>query len=241
MHHSHHIGHPKKFKEYLLEFFMLFLAVTLGFFAENIREHISEEHKSKELLQVVGKDLRSDLKQLKILQKSELNKMSICDSFRIILNQSPERINQDKYYHLVTELPLFMVFNSIDKSRIDAEAKGYFLKSENQELSNYITKYNMYLLQFKELEKLFVGLSQKYMYDIVPKIAEPDLFQTYWKSTNTPFVTSKIGFKPISSLDINNTKFLLSNTKGILTAQKSCIDSMLYYGDKSTSIIELKK
>ena len=36
--HPHHITHKKKWGEYLLEFLMLFLAVFLGFVAENIRE-----------------------------------------------------------------------------------------------------------------------------------------------------------------------------------------------------------
>jgi hypothetical protein len=39
VHHAHHPNQKKKISEYLLEFFMLFFAVTLGFFAENVREH----------------------------------------------------------------------------------------------------------------------------------------------------------------------------------------------------------
>ena len=39
VHHSHHSMDKKSWKGYVLEFFMLFFAVTLGFFAENIREH----------------------------------------------------------------------------------------------------------------------------------------------------------------------------------------------------------
>jgi hypothetical protein len=39
VHHHPDLHHEKKkFKEYLLEFVMIFLAVTLGFFAETIRE-----------------------------------------------------------------------------------------------------------------------------------------------------------------------------------------------------------
>ena len=34
--HPHHVTHKKKWGEYLLEFVMLFLAVFLGFVAENI-------------------------------------------------------------------------------------------------------------------------------------------------------------------------------------------------------------
>jgi len=33
-----HTHQPKKWKEYISEFLMLFTAVTLGFFAENLRE-----------------------------------------------------------------------------------------------------------------------------------------------------------------------------------------------------------
>lgn len=38
--HPHHVTHKKKWGEYFLEFLMLFLAVFLGFLAENFREHV---------------------------------------------------------------------------------------------------------------------------------------------------------------------------------------------------------
>ena len=37
VHHHPHVE-KKNFKQYFLEFLMIFLAVTLGFFAENVRE-----------------------------------------------------------------------------------------------------------------------------------------------------------------------------------------------------------
>ena len=44
VHHHPDLHHKKKnFTEYFLEFLMIFLAVTLGFFAENVREHFDEE------------------------------------------------------------------------------------------------------------------------------------------------------------------------------------------------------
>jgi hypothetical protein len=45
----HHGHHPKKWKEYITEFIMLFAAVTLGFFAENIREHQVVNHRIEKL------------------------------------------------------------------------------------------------------------------------------------------------------------------------------------------------
>ncbi|HMJ46730.1 MAG TPA: hypothetical protein VK498_05340, partial [Ferruginibacter sp.] len=60
VHHPHHVKHKKKWGEYLLEFFMLFLAVFLGFLAENRREHMIEkeraEHYAKSLYQDMVRD-----------------------------------------------------------------------------------------------------------------------------------------------------------------------------------------
>ena len=47
--HPHHVTHKKKWAEYVLEFLMLFLAVFLGFVAENIRETSVERHQEKNM------------------------------------------------------------------------------------------------------------------------------------------------------------------------------------------------
>ena len=59
VHHHPHVE-KKSFKEYFLEFIMIFLAVTLGFFAESLREHISDNAKEKEYLVSIIEDLKSD-------------------------------------------------------------------------------------------------------------------------------------------------------------------------------------
>jgi|SRR5689334_2741803 len=58
----HHHPHPgkKKFKQYFLEFLMIFLAVTLGFFAENLREHFADKKMEKEYMESMVKDLKAD-------------------------------------------------------------------------------------------------------------------------------------------------------------------------------------
>ena len=59
VHHHPHVE-KKSFKEYFLEFIMIFLAVTLGFFAENLREYIKDERATTENMQSMIEDLRSD-------------------------------------------------------------------------------------------------------------------------------------------------------------------------------------
>ncbi|HLX93198.1 MAG TPA: hypothetical protein VKR32_16050 [Puia sp.] len=40
--HHHSRVEKKKFKEYFLEFLMIFFAVTMGFFAESYRKHLGD-------------------------------------------------------------------------------------------------------------------------------------------------------------------------------------------------------
>ncbi len=61
VHHHPDIHHkPKKWKEYFLEFLMIFLAVTMGFFAESYREHLSDKHREKEYMKEIVANLKYD-------------------------------------------------------------------------------------------------------------------------------------------------------------------------------------
>src|SRR5579862_8316510 len=59
VHHHPHVE-KKKFKEYFLEFLMIFLAVTMGFFAEQIREDFTDRSREKEYMKLMIEDLKSD-------------------------------------------------------------------------------------------------------------------------------------------------------------------------------------
>jgi hypothetical protein len=58
--HHHPEVEKKGIKEYILEGLMIFLAVTMGFFAETIREGISDREKGKEYIKSFVHDLRRD-------------------------------------------------------------------------------------------------------------------------------------------------------------------------------------
>ena len=59
VHHHPHVE-KKGFKEYFLEFLMIFLAVTLGFFAEGLRESISDHSTEKEYIVSIIQDMKKD-------------------------------------------------------------------------------------------------------------------------------------------------------------------------------------
>jgi len=65
VHHHPDLHHQKRnWKEYFLEFLMIFLAVTLGFFAETIREHISDKHREKDYIAGLINNVKIDTSDL---------------------------------------------------------------------------------------------------------------------------------------------------------------------------------
>ena len=66
VHHHPHAG-KKKFKEYFLEGLMIFVAVTVGFFAENLRVKLEENKKERQIIGTLGRDLNKDTARLNYL------------------------------------------------------------------------------------------------------------------------------------------------------------------------------
>lgn len=73
VHHHPDLHHkPKKWKEYFLEFIMIFLAVSMGFIAENIRESILNKEKELNYLENLVWDLKGQQKHItEIIKKNE--------------------------------------------------------------------------------------------------------------------------------------------------------------------------
>ncbi len=72
----HHSHHPKKWKEYISEFMMLFLAVFAGFLAESYLDYRTERHKEHDYLVSLVSDLKIDSADISI---KELNMKLVTD------------------------------------------------------------------------------------------------------------------------------------------------------------------
>ncbi|TMI97340.1 MAG: hypothetical protein E6H08_02350, partial [Bacteroidetes bacterium] len=70
--HAHTHTPRKKWFHYFWEFFMLFLAVTLGFFVENQREHFIEDQREKKYAQSLYSDLKLDTARVSFIKSVKL-------------------------------------------------------------------------------------------------------------------------------------------------------------------------
>ena len=97
--HHHPQVEKKNFKEYFLEFIMIFLAVSLGFFAESLREYITEHKHAKEYAIEMISDLKSDTADLKFYIKYTSYAVAYTDTLmQLLAAGDPKQVPTGKLY-----------------------------------------------------------------------------------------------------------------------------------------------
>jgi hypothetical protein len=140
--HPHHVTHKKKWGEYLLEFLMLFLAVFLGFVAENIREHQVEKNRELEFIKSLTIDLGDDIKSLDATIAFEHAAISKLDTLIYLLNNPAlAKQNGDQLYYVARVGPRAYFFVNNSRTFDQLKNSGGFRLIRNAEASNNIMDY----------------------------------------------------------------------------------------------------
>lgn len=235
VHHPLQPTHKKNWSEFIIEFVMLFTAVTLGFFAENVREQMSEKQKKRELLQTVAKDLQAELKQFEFHKNFGQKKIINCDSLILLNNSDHSKVDQKIYYSLLIRTMWWWHFNPNEKSRNEAEAKGYFTEKENTELNYYISKFNFFKNDLKDMEQI-EGNAHKFIIAEFPNFTEHALLDKQLRVPSLE-ITSKLGIKRIDEKTATKLNYQFSVLKLCSDMYIMNIDSMTVYAKKSIDLI----
>ena len=131
VHHHPDLHHDKKkWKEYFLEFIMIFLAVTLGFFAETIREKISERHREKDYIEGLVNNIQTDTAALNGLINRNNTELRAIDTILKIPKQHFTNLPvQDSIYYYALQHTLSLhLFQFTDLTLVQLRnAGGYSL------------------------------------------------------------------------------------------------------------------
>jgi hypothetical protein len=148
----HHSHHPKKWKEYITEFLMLFLAVSLGFFAENLREHQVEKHREISYLKNVHEDLQLDIKNIdNVMSQNKVRLQAMDTLFQAINNKTIT--NEDVYYY-IRNLALRATFESSHVGLDQIKSAGGLRMIKNPEIISGIQEYERALDALEKLENV---------------------------------------------------------------------------------------
>jgi hypothetical protein len=139
--HHHPQVEKKNFKEYFFEFLMIFLAVTLGFFAETIRESINEHERAREFATLMVKDLINDTSELAVYRHDLNYGANNIDTFMQILSKDdPNNIPSGKlyWYGLFGSIPRFFIPNDATFQQMKSSGSlRYFDKTIGTDAAKY--------------------------------------------------------------------------------------------------------
>ena len=225
VHHPHHAAHTKKWTAYVLEFLMLFLAVFLGFVAENIREHAVEKTRAKELLKSFVVDLKKDTSELNQLQNFRKNyRRPRLDSFYTILNTPPEKVERAVFFRLLKRIGGLRIFSQSTGTLNQLKNAGYLRYFSDPQLLNHISDYEYIIQDFKADENIEMHIQyDKLMFLLKQNIDNNDAYSTYIEGR----VLSGQGIKPFKPEVLENIKSVLidvmSHNQVVMTIQNESV------------------
>lgn len=141
VHHPHHHSSKRSFKEYAGEFLMIFLAVTLGFFAENIREHFAEKERAHQYLEDLVSDLKQDTAKLSASIAFKLRKQQQVDSLVHLIVRSDRDTYSREIYYYARMLSIREPFYATEGTLKQMENDGGFRILHNKEIIEKINHY----------------------------------------------------------------------------------------------------
>jgi len=151
VHHHPHVE-KKNFKEYFLEFLMIFLAVTLGFFAENIRENISDEEHVQLLCEQLVNDLKKDTAALNKNISLETIFVRKEDTLFYLLQQPIAKADLKKMQELILDCYNVTIFRASTGAITEIRNELQLKQLSNSKIMSYITDYESDLSRLRYME-----------------------------------------------------------------------------------------
>jgi len=142
----------KKWYVYFIDFIMLFVAVTLGFLAENVRDQQTDKNREISYLKNVHEDLLVDLNRFEFVVSSNNLRLLMLDSLHMEINKvSPDL---PSLYYYLRNLALRTTFESSHLGLDQIKASGGFRLIQNAKIIAGIQDYERGLNSAMKLEEV---------------------------------------------------------------------------------------
>lgn len=183
VHHHPDLHHkPKRWKEYFLEFLMIFLAVTMGFFAESLRENINNKERLHNYIQSLVSDLKSDLAMYDSSIAFNNSHKEMIDSIIVGLNGPKKDLR--KVYLMARKLTMgSSVLSPNTKTFEQMKSSGDMRLIRKQFIADSIGMYYQWTIKFdywSDLQRQRIGE----MIDVNDKVFNASIFFKIIKNTN---------------------------------------------------------
>jgi hypothetical protein len=143
----HHVKTPRKtIPHYLFEFFMLFLAISLGFYVDNLREHYVENKREKEYMKMMLEDLRTDIRAIDSNMLFRENREAKLNRLIYLLSQKDINQKAAEIYRTVDSTDGYETFNRDDRTIQQLKTAGGMRMIRNDSVSDAIIDYDNFII-----------------------------------------------------------------------------------------------
>ncbi len=220
-HHSH--TERKKFRHYFWEFFMLFLAVTAGFFVENQREHYIEHRREKQYIRSLMNDVKTDTSRLNLIIVARSARETRLDSMSILLNSDSAAKNTNHIYYIAVTSARTLPFRFVpnDGTMQQLKNSGALRLIRNHSVTDLIAKYDVSVRNYMRQGELEESLITDYRSTAV-KIFDALEFEAMLDSNNnvTRNLLSNPSLLPFTKQDLNEFNYRLYSMRALNKANR---------------------
>jgi hypothetical protein len=175
VHHHPELSHkPKPLKEYLLEGFMIFIAVMMGFIAENIRESITNNEHVRQLTVQLVHELKADTAQLNKIYQAESSIDSGNNALFKLLQQPLAKADGKKIQQLAVNAHSMWLFHP-STGAINAIKNELHLKQfSDSDLITYFSKYEKDIELLRTAQDINLQYQKSYLDPFLTAHFTPD-------------------------------------------------------------------
>ena len=157
--HHHPEVEKKGFKEYILEGLMIFLAVTMGFFAESLREHINEHSRAQEFAATLYSDLKADTADLNGYITYHKSAGANVDTLMQLLSAGePKQVPPGKLYWFGLWGGAYRLFIPHDATLLEMKSSGSLRYFTNVSINRQLAQYDQLCQSMKIMESNDQGI-----------------------------------------------------------------------------------
>jgi hypothetical protein len=162
--HAHSHTSRKKWTHYLWEFLMLFLAVTLGFFVENQREHFVEHQREKQFVRSLFNDITADTVNLRKIIAARTRKELAFDSLSYLMNNDSSKYFTKLIYFYAISIARTLPYRFIpnDGTLQQLKNSGSLRLIRKRSVVDSISKYDMNVRNMLGQQSVEEGLINSY-------------------------------------------------------------------------------
>ena len=215
--HHHTNTTRKKWPHYFWEFFMLFLAVTLGFLVENQREHYVEHQREKQFIKSLINDVIADTARLNSIITFRNERERMFDSLSILLDEGPpyDSTNMLYYYGIFIPRTTAIRFIPNDGTLQQLKNAGGLRLIRSRLVADSITRYDVSLRGLVEIGANEFSIIQDYR-TIAHRVFDSRVMDRMMDANNIPTApTVNPSLIPFTKAELNEFNYKLFSIKAL--------------------------